>query len=141
MKVVIDTQNILDDVDGVFLRETGDRNNMPQRGVLMQYLNEANARVIILIGKYYEAYCQEEADDSLGLADKFVYGLLMSPRREMGKAQAITDTIHSFLVNLVLAKVFTNAGLAELGAKHEAQYGADGAVLQQLIHSKRPPVC
>lgn len=140
MDIIITTQNVINDIGSRFLMELQPTDPIPPKGTLIQNLNEANARLHAIMGRYVEPSFQESADDSLAIGDNIVYKLLLSTRKASGKIQPLTDLIHSYLVNSALAKSYSTIGQADLAAKHEAQTVSDAEVIGQLLHSKLPPI-
>ena len=140
MDIIITTQNVINDIGSKFLLELQPTDPIPPKGTLVQCLNEANARLSAIMGRYAEPSFQDSADDSLAIGDNIVYKLLLSTRKASGKIQPLTDLIHSYLVNSVLTKSYSTMGQADLAAKHEAQTVSDAEVIGQLLHSKLPPV-
>lgn len=140
MEIYINTQNILDDIGGTYLMETGDSNPIPPKGVLVQRLNEAATRLVTLLSRHMTIDLRRSADDELHQPETFVFILTLSTRKASGKAQPITDQIHSFLVNATLSKVCANMGLKEVSANHEAMATADAEIISALVHTKLPPL-
>lgn len=139
MDIIINTQNIVDDIGGRFLMELKSADPIPPKGVVIQELNQANARLTAILGRFLEPCCLQCADDSLAIGDTLVYKLILSSRKSANKVQPMTDLIHSFLVNSVLAKSYSTMGQAELASLHEANSVSDAQVISQLLHSKTPP--
>lgn len=139
MDIIVNTQNVINDIGSKFLQELQSVDPIPPKGTLHQSLNEANGRLVTILGRYLEADFRESADDSLAVGDSLTYRLVLSPRKASGKAQPFADLIHSYLVNSVLTKSYTSMGQAELAAKHENQTVSDAQVISQLLRTKLPP--
>lgn len=140
MEIYIDTNNVLDDASGVYLMETSDKEPLAPRGVLVQRLNESATRLVSLLSRFTTVDLRRSADDELKQSAALIFDLALSARKASGKAQAITDQIHSFLVNLTLCKVYINKGLADLSKAHETLATADAENLNLLLHTKIPPI-
>lgn len=140
MEILINTQNVINDIGSKFLMELQSADPIPPKGTLIQSLNEANARLTAIIGRYLEVGYNESADDRLAIAEDIEYRFLLSPRRAANKIQPMTDLIHSYLVNSAMAKVYSTMGQSELATKHENQTVSDAQVINQLLHSKTAPI-
>lgn len=140
MEISLHVQSILSDIEGKMLQEGVNVDALPPKGTVVQSLNEANALLMSAIGRFVEPVYAEGADDSLGVSDRFVYRLILSPRRSVGKTQALTDFFHLFLVETVIAKCYTNSGAGDLAAKHNNDATAAVQSIVQLLHSKIPPM-
>lgn len=140
MDIIINTENIFNDVGSKFLQELQTTDPIPPRGTMIQNLNEANARLVLIIGRYLDPGCQWEADDSLATGERFLYHFLLTTRRGASKTQALADIIHSYLVNATLTKCYSIMNLKDLAATHDSQVSADAEVISQLLNSKLPPV-
>lgn len=143
MVVVINTQNVIDDVSSHFLQELKSADSMPPKGTIVQALKEANARLRTVVGRYVEITNKditELADDSLTLDENLVYNFRLSPRRAATKLQAITDMMHSYLVNSILTKSYGAMGETDFATLHDNQTVADAKVIQQLMRTKLPPI-
>ena len=138
MDVVLYISNLSEDIGAKFLQEMGTKEPIPPKGTLIQGLNEANARLTAVLGRFIELNYQEYADDSLAIGDRYVYKLLLSSRRASGKVQSIADLMHSFL-NSVLSKVYTISSHTEVAQLHEQMSIADAKAITQMLHSKIPP--
>lgn len=125
--------------------ELQDKHPIPPRGVLIQSLNEANGRIRTVLGRYMTMPAgtnnerDQLADNSLRESAEYVYTLRLSPRKGNGKAQAITDLLHSYMVNAALTRIFSSVNV-DLSARHEAQTAADVQSITSLLHQKLPPV-
>ena len=93
MDIIINTQNVINDIGSKFLQELQSADSIPPKGTLVQSLNEANARLTAIMGRYAEPSFQEYADDSLAVGDNIVYKLLLSAGKASGKIQPLTDLI------------------------------------------------
>ena len=140
MDIVLNISNLTGDIGAKYLQEMGDADPIPPKGTLIQSLNEANARLTAILGRFVELTYQEYADDSLAVGDCYVYKLLLSSRRASGKIQAITDLMHSYLVNAVLSKIYAISGHTEVAEMHEKMSVSDAGVITQMLHSKIPPM-
>lgn len=140
MDVVLYISNLSEDIGAKFLQEMGTKEPIPPKGTLIQGLNEANARLTAILGRFIELNYQEYADDSLAIGDRYVYKLILSSRRASGKIQPIADLMHSFLVNSVLSKVYAVSSHTEVAQLHEQMSIADAKAITQMLHSKIPPM-
>lgn len=138
MDIYLETKNLIDDIGARFLMETGSPDPIPARGIVVQSLNEADAKLRNICGRYLAPVVDICAGDELTKADAFMYNLILSPRKASGKVQAFADTMHSYMVNAALAKIFSSMN-ADLAKKHDEQTVSDAMVLDNLFHSKIPP--
>lgn len=141
MRIFINTKNVTDDVDGVYLNETGANDDMPQKGYIQQYFNEATARMVLILGRYYMPMEMVDVDDTLAVGEAVCFEIALPSRKAAGKSQAFADLIHSFMVNSILTKIYSNRGQADLAQKHEAQTVSDADAINVLLHTKRPVIC
>ena len=140
MVLTIGTKNIIDDVGAHFLLELKSDDPIPPKGILLQSLREACARLRPVFGRFLEPDYEDAASDDLGTPESYItFSLRFSPRREAGKAQAMADIIHSYLVNSVLTKCYSEMSLMELAAKHETQSVSDAQALSLMVNTKIPP--
>lgn len=141
MVLTISTKNIIDDVGAHFLLELKSNDPIPPKGILLQSLREACARLRPVFGRFLEPGYEDTASDDLGIPQSYItFSLRFSPRRAAGKVQAMTDLVHSFLVNSVLTKCYSEMSLMDLAAKHETQSVSDAQALSLMINSKMPPL-
>lgn len=140
MEITLHTKNLIDNIGALFVKESGSNDPLPPEGLLIQYLNEANARLRTIFGRFMEAFFQEHPDNSLGMGDAFVYRLVLSSRREANKGQALTDLAHEYLVHSALAKVYTSMSDAQRASLHEGMAVSAGQSIDQNLHSKLPPI-
>lgn len=140
MVIYINISNVVDDAGAVYLMESGSSDPIPPKGKLIQSLNEANGRLMLMLERFLSTGCQPSAEDSQGVCETLRYELRFSPRRAAGKAQSLADQMHAFLVEATLAKCYASMGLAEQAARHDAQAVSAAEVIRQLIHSKIPPM-
>lgn len=141
MEIYINIENLIMDIGSKFMMELPSTDPVPPRGTVVQSINEANARLKAVIGRYLElAPYQEGADDSLGHSDLMTYNLVLSTRKGSGKARPLADLFHSYLVNSALTKILSSMGQDELSGKHDAQAVSDATAINKLLKSKIPPV-
>lgn len=141
MEINIVKENLVNNIGAVWMMETQSTDPTPvPEGLLVQAINEANARLTSILSRFTISVLQDALDDSLSNPDVYCYSLSISPRRAAGKEQAFTDIIHSYLVNSVLAKATTQHNLTELGAKHEQMAVSDAQTLNLLLRTKQPPI-
>lgn len=92
-----------------------------------------------IAGRYSAIDMTPYASNSAGLPDYLVLDFTFSERRLDGKAQALTDAIHSFLVDNTLALFYETVSLADFQTKRAAQAAIDAQLLEHLIFTKKPP--
>lgn len=141
MEIFLNIKSLVDDIGSKFMMETGSVDALPPRGTVIQSINESNARLTALCGRFLNFMYDEIADDELGIIDASIrYEFVLSPRKAVGKARPLADSLHSYIVNASLCKILSSMSLADLASKHEAQSVADSNVITQLLKSKIPPM-
>lgn len=139
MELYIQTANVLNDFAGRWYSETS-LEELPVKAQQVQALNESWASLVPLIGRWMQSDFQLFAEDTLNTRPVIHITLNLSPRRAAGKVQAVTDTIHSFLVNSILAKVYSVNAMDALSQKYTALAASDAETLSVLINTKQPPI-
>lgn len=114
--------------------------SMPPKGMIIQSLNEAHGRLVSILGRFLDPSFNDSASDSLSAEESYVYELRLSLRKSSNKAKPMADLIHSYMVNSALTKLYSSMSQAELAGKHDAQATSDAQVIDQMLHSKLPPI-
>ena len=70
----------------------------------------------------------------------FEIDIIGSERRLGGKIPAITDVMHSMLVNMTLSRFYQGVGQSDLAQVRDSLAAADVNSLKRLIYSKQPPI-
>lgn len=138
MTISLSIENIINDISGRYLMQKQGTDTMPPKGVLTQSIAEANAKLVVLVSKYIQPSLNEYASDNLVAMD-LVYDLVMTQRRAMNKIQALTDLMHSFLVNAALAKIYSNEAQQELSKNANEQAVSDANNITYLLNTKYAP--
>lgn len=102
-------------------------------------LTSSRAALDQLLNKYLVPDLDSEGCNDPGFPQYFTYTLRLSERRGAGKAQALADTMQSYLVNLTLAKFYHTVAQEQLASTHEGLASADAKLLTTLINTKQPP--
>ena len=102
-------------------------------------LTSSRAALDQLLFKYLVPDQDGEGSNDPGFPQYFTYTLRLSERRGAGKAQALADTMHSYLVNLTLAKFYHSVAQEQLASMREGLATADAQLLTKLINTKQPP--
>lgn len=102
-------------------------------------LTSARASLDQLMYKYLVPDLDTEAINQPGVPQYLTYFLRMSDRRAAGKAQPLADAMHSYLVNLTLAKFYHSVDQEKLAGTREGLAAADAQLINTLINSKQPP--
>lgn len=106
---------------------------------LKRLLVEANAEVYIGLRDYLVDDGDMEANNIVELGDYFVYQFIYSDRRFAGKAQALADAIHAFLVDRVLSDFYISVSIPNLSQARKVQAEKDWSALMSLIRTKKIP--
>lgn len=138
--ISISVDTLVDEIGAVFLMESASSNPIPPKGILQQYMNEANARLLILLGKYVAPISESDASNELRVSSSYDYEIIMSPRKVANKLQPLADLMNAYLRNDALAALYADAQLPELSKKHTDQATANAQSIDILIHTKIPPM-
>lgn len=79
------------------------------------------------------------ADDTRSIADSYVFDLSLSERRAIGKAQPVTDAMHTLVVQYALSKFYATVNQGELSNRHSILALDAGKELEDLLYTKQPP--
>lgn len=140
MELNIRLEQLIEDIGGQFMMESGSDKPLPPKGVLIQFLNEAYAGLAIPLARY-SSIKEESRLTSDGNLSNGCYGfeLVLTNRRIKGKTMALTDTLHSYMVNAGLSKVYAIANLVDLSNKRSSLANSDMQKILQLLNTKCPP--
>lgn len=100
----------------------------------------AMSTVELAVSRFVNDVYAEDADNGVLLPATIVYDFIFTPRRMMGKAQALASAIHAYLVDLSLANFYDTVQMDMLKKDHTERATADAALLTHLLYSKKPPV-
>ena len=82
----------------------------------------------------------EESDNEFPDLGSFVFEFEQgSGRRFDGKADALTDAMHTFMVEYALAKFYSTVSQGELSNKHSMLALEAGNAIDDLLYTKLPP--
>jgi len=101
---------------------------------------EAASALSHRLHRYLRTYYQDEADDQLGIPEAFVFDFAFSERRAEGKAQPLTDYMHSFVVDLTLSRFYSSVSQQELSNIHSQKALETAGLLEDMIYTKKPPL-
>lgn len=139
LKINLKVQNIVDDCGARWLSEIGSTDPLPPKGMLLQSIAEARARLVILCNRFLLPDGSRFSNDELYKAENIVLLFDIGERRAANKAQSLGALLHSYLVNAALTKVFSSTLQADIAAKHDEQAKADASAIDQLLRSKVSP--
>lgn len=140
MEINIRLNNLIEDIGGQFMMESGSDKPLPPKGVLVQFLNEVYAGLAIPLARYFSTKEESQITSDSNLSNGcYGFDLVLTNRRVKGKTAALTDTLHSYMVNAGLSKVYAVANLVELSNKRSALATSDLQNLIQLLNTKCPP--
>lgn len=141
MDITLKQQLLIQNIGAKYLMETGSNEPIPPKGILVQSVDEACAKLTALCGRFLKPSASKNADDTLGVGDEYVFHFDMSERRAANKSDALAMLMHSYIVNAALAKLLaTTAALANTAQVHDSQALADAQSIDQLLRSKLPPI-
>lgn len=140
MDITLYTQSLIDAIGAKYMMEQESSDAIPPMGEMVQTINESNGKLINLISRYLVSSYPTGSDNLMVETDQYCYTLELSPRRAAGKTQAFADAMHSYLVNEVLAKVYSTEAKLDLSKKHSDQASVDASLILQLLHTKQPPI-
>ncbi len=139
MDITLKQQLLVQDIGAKYLMETNSSEPIPPKGLLVQCIDEACARIVTFCGRFLEPAVEQNSDDKMGMGNVYVFRFDMSERRAANKARTMAMLMHSYVVNASLAKIFAslNTTLANI---HDTQSVADAQSINQLLRSKLPPI-
>lgn len=79
------------------------------------------------------------AENGAGLPQTIIFDFSFSERRLDGKAQALTDAVHAYLVDCTLGLFYASVGHTEFQAKRTQMALADAQLVERLVYTKKPP--
>lgn len=139
MDITLKQQLLVQDIGARYLMETGTSEPIPPKGILVQCVDEACAKLTALCGRFLEPAVELNSDDKMGMGDAYIFRFDMSERRAANKARSLAMLMHSYVVNAALVKVLATANTA-LAQTHDTQAAADAQNIEQLLRSKLPPI-
>lgn len=138
--LTVNTNTLMEQIAAVWLMESGSSRPTPPKGAMEMYINEANARLLVILDRFVDPGYDCDASNAPGLKTALKYELNLSTRRGAGKAHSLAAAFDSYLRNDALAALYADAQLPELSTKHSRQSAADGQLITVLLHSKLPPL-
>lgn len=92
-----------------------------------------------IAGRYLVTDMTYTAGNDIGLPSTIVLDFSFSERRLDGKAQALADAIHAYLVDNTLALFYNSVSDATLATKRAQLALTDSQLVQTLVYTKKPP--
>lgn len=128
--------NTISDVEARYRTEAGNHKNEE----VYRCMLEAASTLSHIVGRYLNDTAGFEADDSANIPDAFVYDLNFSERRMQGKAQAMADAMHSYIVHYTLSRYYITVAAPDLAKTHTELATAAATLVQRLMYTKKPPL-
>lgn len=149
MKVEITKQRIIEDIrikshyDAQHIKDLEERDaaRVDDEDVdeITRDLINAVSSLYGVAGRYLEKDTTYMAGDALSLPATIVFKFSFAERRLDGKAQALADAIHSYLVNYTLSLFYNAAANADMAQKRAQMALADRTLVETLVFTKKAP--
>lgn len=156
INITLKTSNLVNDISGVYLMETGSTSPTPPRGTMLESLAEARTGMLGRLKEflYYTSVIpvngdapkdrpdygmQSSGTDNIPAGDDILVVLNVSSRRIVN-TDAVAKLLHSYLVNAALCRIYTNMAQTELAKVHSEKLSTDIDTLNSMMYKKVMPV-
>lgn len=123
------------DADAKYRAEAGTEKQQEINRCIVEAVGRLQRRCIPFLTESFIGY----RNDDLPLPETFKFEFDFSERRAVGKADALSPVMHSFVVELALSKFYSNVSQVELSNKHSLLAVEAGKELSLLLYHKNPP--
>lgn len=107
---------------------------------LNRFIAESVSELRSLLYRWIADDYRQDADDVPEDKSDIMFALSMSTRRAAGKAAALPEKMHDFIVNRTLGRFYASVGEADLSSLH-AGISADAAThIEQVIYRRNEPI-
>lgn len=100
----------------------------------------AIARLQGRLRQYLKHRYDTSSDNLIGLPDVYSFDLVLSERRAVNKAEALAEAMNTFVVEYALSRFYSTVSQGELSNKHSLLAVDSANLLDDLLHSKLPPI-
>ena len=115
-------------------------NGTEKQDEIERCLTECIARLTKLVFRYLKKAYVIEADDLLNIPEQYVFDFDLTEREGTGKAQAMADLMHDYIVSYTLAKFYASVSAGDLSNSRSALAMAAGNEITELLFTKAAPV-
>lgn len=127
----------IDDPKARYFAEAGSEKSYE----IARCIQEAMSQAKSLFVRFAKVETQQDTSTSNEVSEEDMAIVLnISDRRGNGKADVLTNTFHSLIVNHALSKYYNTVQLPDLAAKRAALATEDVKLLNKLLYEKLPPV-
>lgn len=106
---------------------------------IVRCINEGVARLRHRCWRFLKDDWKETSDNVVTLPDAFTIELVLTERRAVGKAEPLTEAMHTLVVEYALSKFYSDMAQQDLSNKHGLLAVDAGNRIEELLYSKLPP--
>lgn len=136
LKISHDEVAGIEDADARYRAEAGTEKKYEILNAIREALRRLDKKLARWLVEEYDPNGNNILEE---LPEAFVYNFNFSERRAIGKTEALTIAMHTFIVEYSLMKFYSNVSQGELSNKHGLLAVDAGNELEELLFTKNPP--
>lgn len=110
-----------------------------KEGEIHRCIQEGASRLMHRCLRYLRNYYTDKRDNEDNPQSVYVYDFVLSERRSLGKAEPLSEAMHTFIVEYALSKFYASVSQGELSNKHSLLAVDAGNRIDELLYFKLPP--